>query len=158
AGRCADDAQVVLAGLAGAGRPLGDAQVGAVTGLSADRGGWGVGGLAAARLLAEGTPRGGHRPPHSLLAAAGAPAPAPAERAELHERTAAALEAAGGATLAAEAAGHWQAAGRLAEELPARISAAGAAERVFGYAEAAAHWQRAIDLSRAEPGATGTAG
>ena len=39
-------------------------------------------------------------------------------------------------------AGHWQAAGRPAEELPARIAAAEAAERVFGYAQAAVHWQR----------------
>ena len=82
----------------------------------------------------------------------------PAERVELHERTARALETAGGDTLAAEAAGHWQAAGRPAEELPARTSAAGTAERVFGYAEAAAHWQRAIELSQARPGAAGTAG
>ena len=75
----------------------------------------------------------------------------PGERAVLHERTARALEAAGDEALAAEAAGHWQAAGRPAEELPARVAAAGAAERVFGYAEAAAHWQRAIELCQARP-------
>ena len=70
----------------------------------------------------------------------------------LHERTARALEAAGGETLAAEVAGHWAAAGRPAEELPARVAAAEAAERVFGYAEAAVHWQRAIELCQAAPG------
>src|SRR5271166_5486779 len=49
--------------------------------------------------------------------------------------------------------GRWQAAGRPAEELPARIAAAEAAERVCGCAEAAVHWQRAIELSEAEPAA-----
>lgn len=48
---------------------------------------------------------------------------------------------------------HWQAAGRLTEELPARVAAAEAAGRVFGYAEAAAHWQRAIELCQAAPDA-----
>jgi hypothetical protein len=69
----------------------------------------------------------------------------------LHERTARALAAAGDQGLAAEVAGHWQAAGRPAEELPARVAAAQAAEQVFGYAEAAAHWQRAIELCQAQP-------
>jgi hypothetical protein len=58
----------------------------------------------------------------------------PAERVELHERTARALCGTGDQALAAEAAGHWQAAVRPAEELPARGAAAEAAERVFGYA------------------------
>ena len=48
-------------------------------------------------------------------------------------------------------AGHWAAAGRTAEELPARVRAAEAAERVFGYAEAARHWQRAIELFEQVP-------
>ena len=43
-------------------------------------------------------------------------------------------------------AGHWAAAGLPVQELPSRIAAATAAERVFGYAEAAAHWQRATEL------------
>jgi DNA-binding CsgD family transcriptional regulator/tetratricopeptide (TPR) repeat protein len=158
AGRCGADARVVLAGLAVAGRPLADGQVGAVTGLTADGVRRGLRELAAARLLAEDTPGGGHKPRHALLAEAVAAALLPADRVELHERAARALEAAGGGTLAAEAAGHWRAAGRPAEELPARIAAAGAAERVFGYAEAAAHWQRAIELSRAQPAAAGTVG
>ena len=76
----------------------------------------------------------------------------------LHERTARALAAAGGEALAGEMAGHWQAAGRPAEELPARVAAAAAAERVFGYAEAAGHWLRAIELCQAVPDAAGTAG
>jgi len=42
--------------------------------------------------------------------------------------------AAGDEALAAEVAGHWQAAGNPAGELPARLAAGAAAERVFGYA------------------------
>ena len=57
-----------------------------------------------------------------------------------------------------EAAGHWQAAGRPAEELPARVAAGRAAERVFGYAEAAGHWLRAIELCQAVPDAASAAG
>ncbi len=109
--------------------------------------------LAAARLLADDTPGGAHRPRHALLAEAVAGGLLPGERAALHERTARALAAAGDETLAAEVAGHWQAAGSPAEELPARVAAAEAAERVFGYAEAAVHWQRAIELAQAQPGA-----
>ena len=75
----------------------------------------------------------------------------------LHERTARALAAAGDEMLAAEVARHWAAAGRAAEELPARVAAAGAAERVFGYAEAAVHWQRAIELCQAAPDAASAA-
>ena len=96
---------------------------------------------------------GAHRPRHALLAEAVAAGLLPGERMVLHERTARALEAAGDEMLAAEVAGHWAAAGRAAEELPARVAAAGAAERVFGYAEAAAHWQRAIELCQAAPAA-----
>ena len=64
----------------------------------------------------------------------------------------------GDPALAAEVAGHWQAAGRPAEELPARVAAAEAAERVFGYAQAAAHWQRASELGLAQPDAAAAAG
>jgi hypothetical protein len=82
----------------------------------------------------------------------------PGERAVLHERTARALAATGEETLAGEVAGHWQAAGRPAEELLARVVAAEAAERVFGYAQAAVHWQRAIELCQAQPGGASGAG
>ena len=96
-------------------------------------------------------PDGARRPRHALLAEAVAGALLPGERAVLHERTAAMLESAGDDTLAAEAAGHWLAAGRPDRELPARVAAGRAAERVFGYAEAAAHFQRAIVLCRDLP-------
>jgi DNA-binding CsgD family transcriptional regulator/tetratricopeptide (TPR) repeat protein len=156
AGRCAGDARVVLAGLAVAGRSLGEDLLAAVTGLEVETVRRGLRELAAARLLAEDTSGGGHRPRHALLAEAVAAGLLPGERVMLHERMARAL--AGEKASAAEAARHWQAAGRPAEELPARVSAAQAAERVFGYAEAAAHWQRAIELSEAQPDAAAAAG
>ena len=74
--------------------------------------------LAAARLLAEDTAGGGHRPRHALLAEAVAAGLLPGERVALHERTARALAAAGDQALAAEAAGHWQAAGRPPRSCP----------------------------------------
>jgi DNA-binding CsgD family transcriptional regulator len=150
AGRCTGDAQVLLAALAVAGRPLPE-ELGDVSGLGGEAVRGGLRELAAARLLAEDTAGGTHRPRHALLAEAVAAGLLPGERAALHERTARVLAAAGGDTLAAEVAGHWQAAGRPAGELPARIAAAGAAERVFGYAQATVHWQRAIELVQALP-------
>ena len=159
AGRCAGAARAVLDALAVAGRPLGEHPLGDITGLEPEVVRRGLRELAAARLLADGiTLDGGHRPRHALLAEAVAAALLPGERAVLHERTARALTAAGDEALAGEVAGHWQAAGRPAMELPARVAAAGAAERVFGYVQAAVHWQRAIELCLAQPGIADTAG
>jgi len=159
AGRCAGEARAVLDALAVAGRPLGEDLLGDITALETKVVRRGLRELAAARLLADDTtPDGAHRLRHALLAEAVAAGLLPGERAGLHERTARALAAAGGEALAGEAAGHWQAAGRPAEELPARVAAASAAERVFGYAEAAGHWLRAIELCQAMPDATGPAG
>ena len=152
AGRCTGGARAILAGLAVAGRPLTEELLGAVTGLGAEAVRGGLRELADARLLAEDTAGGGCRPRHALLAEAVVGGLLPGERAVLHERTARALVAAGDEALAGEVAGHWQAAGCPAEELTARVAAAEAAERVFGYAEAAAHWQRAIELCQAQPG------
>src|SRR5271165_4411546 len=156
AGRCAGDARAVLAGLAVAGRSLGEDLLAAVTGLEAGTVRRGLRELAAARLLAEDAADGGHRPRHALLGEAVAAGLLPGERTVLHERAARAL--AGDPALAAEVAGHWQAAGRPAEELPARVAAAEAAERVFGYAQAAVHLQRAIELGQAQPEAAAAAG
>ena len=156
AGRCAGDARAVLAGLAVAGRSLGEDLLAAVTGLEVEAVRRGLRELAAARLLAEDTTGGGHRPRHALLAEAVAAGLLPGERAVLHERAARAL--AGDPALAAEVAGHWQAAGRPAEELPARVAAAEAAERVFGYDEAAVYWQRASELCQVQPEAAAAAG
>ena len=155
AARCAGDARAVLAGLAVAGRPLAEDLLSEVTGLQlvAVRGG--LRELAASRLLAEDTHAGAFRPRHALLAEAVAASLLPGERTALHERIAQTLTATGNQALAAEAAGHWQAASRTAEELPARVAAGEAAEAMFGYADAARHWQRAIELCQAQPGAAG---
>ena len=149
ADRCAGDARAVLAGLAVAARPLTEGQLHQVTELDDHAVRQGLRELAAARLLAEGTAGGGHRPRHALLAEAVAGGLLAGERMVLHERTARALSE--DPALAAEVAGHWQVAGRPAEELSARVAAAEAAERVFGYAQAAAHRQRVIELSQAHP-------
>jgi DNA-binding CsgD family transcriptional regulator len=158
AARCGGDGRAVLAALAVAARPLTESVLRGVTGLDADAVRRGLRELAAARLLADGAPGAAYRARHALLAEAVAAALLPGERVALHEGTARALEAEGDEALAAEVAGHWAAAGRAAEELPARVAAAGAAERVFVYAEAAAHWEQAIELRQAVPDAAGTAG
>jgi DNA-binding CsgD family transcriptional regulator/tetratricopeptide (TPR) repeat protein len=158
AGRCGGDARAVLHALAVARRPLTEDLLGGIIRSDVDAVRGALRELGSARLLAENTPEGAYRLRHALLAEAVASGLLSGERAALHERTARSLQAAGDQTLAAEAAGHWAAAGRAAEELPARVAAAGAAERVFGYAEAAAHWQRAIELSQELPGAAREAG
>jgi ATP/maltotriose-dependent transcriptional regulator MalT len=153
AARCGDPATAMLSALAVAGRPLSEDLLGAMSGLGIDAVRGGLRELTAARLLADSGARGEQRPRHALLAEAVAAALLPGERAALHERVAGALQATGDDTLAAEAAGHWAAAGRAVEELPARVRAAEAAERVVGYAEAARHWQRAIELFQDLPDA-----
>ena len=159
AARCAGDAQAVLDALAVAGRLVTEDLLSEITGLEPEVVRQGLRELAAAWLLAaDSSPGGGHRPRHAMLAEAVAAGLLAGERAVLHERTARALQARGDETLAAEAAGHWQAVDCLAEELPARIAAAWAAERVFGYAQAAGHWQRAIELWPGVPGAAAVAG
>jgi predicted ATPase len=156
AARCGGDGRAVLAVLAVAGRPLTEELLTGVTGLEAAVVRAALRELAAARLLADGGSEASYRPRHALLAEAVAAALLPGERMMLHERTARALEAEGDPALAAEVAGHWAAADCRAEELRARVLAAGAAEGVFSYAEAALHWQRAIELCQAVPGAVGT--
>jgi DNA-binding CsgD family transcriptional regulator/tetratricopeptide (TPR) repeat protein len=156
AGRCAGDAQAVLAGLAVASRSLGEDLLAAVTGLETETVRRGLRNWRRPGCWRRTLPAGGHRPRHALLGEAVAAGLLPGERAVLHERAARAL--AGDPALAAEVAGHWQAAGRPAEELPARVAAARDAERVFGYAQAAVHWQRAGELALAQPDAAAAAG
>ena len=158
AGRCVSDARAMLDAMAVAGRPVDEDLLGAVSGLDVEGVRRGLQELAAARLLADDAPGGGHRPRNALLAEAVAGGLLPGARAMLHERTARALAGGGDPALAGEAAGHWQAAGRPAGELPARAAAAAAAERVFGYAEAAGHWQRVIGLWPDVPDAASVAG
>jgi DNA-binding CsgD family transcriptional regulator len=149
---CGDDARAVLTALAVAGRPLPDGMLCEVTGLNQRSVVAAVRELNAARLLAAPADAG-HQLRHALLTEAVAADLLPGERISLHERLARALETAGGATLGAEAAGHWAAAGRNSEELQARLTAAKAAEQVFAYADAAGHWRRAIELCQSEPDA-----
>jgi DNA-binding CsgD family transcriptional regulator len=151
-------AGALLAAMSVAARPLTEDQLAAVTGLGADAVRAGLRELDG-RSLAETAAGGRHRARHALLAEAAAARLLPGERRGLHERLAATLQA-GGDALAAEAADHWAAAGRDAEELRARLTAARAAEQVSGYAEAAAHWQRAIELASPDglAGAAGAAG
>jgi predicted ATPase len=125
--RCGTNARAVLSALAVAGRPLTDVMLGEVTGLDPDTVRAVVRELAAARLLTRAD--GGHRPGHALLAEVMTGELLPGERVSLHERLARSLESTGDETLAAEAAGHWAAAGRPAEELDTRLTAAEAAER-----------------------------
>jgi DNA-binding CsgD family transcriptional regulator/tetratricopeptide (TPR) repeat protein len=145
---CGNAARAMLAGLAVAGRPLSETLLSEVARLDSEAVREGLRELVA-RLLAVSSSDGAYRPRHALLAQAVAAGLLPEERMVLHERTARALAATGDEMLAAEVARHWGAAGRAAEELPARVTAAGAAERVFGYAEAAVHLQRAIELCEA---------
>jgi ATP/maltotriose-dependent transcriptional regulator MalT len=144
-------ARTVLSALSVAGRPLGEDLLETVSGLEVEDVRHGLRELTATRLLADSGAGGEQRPRHALLAEAVAAALLPGERVVLHERVAGALQAVGDDTFSAEAAGHWAAAGRVAEELPARVHAAEAAERVLGYAEAARHWQRAIELCALAP-------
>jgi DNA-binding CsgD family transcriptional regulator/tetratricopeptide (TPR) repeat protein len=148
--RCSADARAVLNTLALAGRPLTEGLLHEITGLDTDAVLRTVRELTAARLLAAPAD-GGHRLRHALLGEAVAAELLPGERVSLHERVARALHAVGHDTLAAEAAGHWAAAGRSGEELQARLTAAEAAEQVFAYADAASHWVRVIELYDAEP-------
>jgi predicted ATPase len=151
AARCGGDARAVLAALAVAGRPLTEALLAEVTGLDPDAVRAAVRELTTARLLAAPSDVG-YRSRHALLAEAVAAELLPGERVSLHERIARTLQTFG-ETLAAEAAGHWAAAGRAGEELQARLAAARAAEQVFAYADAAGHWERAIELYDTEPDA-----
>ena len=142
---CGDAGRAVLAALAVARRPLTEEQLRRVAELDVARIRTGLRELADARLIGE-TSIGRYRARHALLAEAIAAGLLAGERMVLHLRIAEALEAAGELALAAEAAGHWAGAGCDAEELRARVRAAEAAERVFGYAEAARHWRRAVEL------------
>jgi hypothetical protein len=158
AARCGGAARTVLSTLAVASRPLGEDLIGAVSGLDADHVRGGLRELTAARLLADAAPGGQQRPRHALLAEAVAADLLASEKIAVHERLAQALQAAGDDAFAAEVAGHWAAADRATEELPARVRAAETAERVFGYADAGTHWQRAIELFPRVSGAEHIAG
>lgn len=70
----------------------------------------------------------------------------PAEQNALHRRYAEALEAAGSGDYA-RLAHHWQHAGEPRKALPSVVTAAHAAERLYGFAEAHRHWTLALELT-----------
>jgi DNA-binding CsgD family transcriptional regulator/tetratricopeptide (TPR) repeat protein len=88
----------------------------------------------------------------------------PGERARLHGEVAAAVAAhpgwagGAGATVAAELAHHWEAAGDLERALPAAVEAGVQAERAYAFAEAHRHLERALELWAEVPGAAGLTG
>jgi tetratricopeptide (TPR) repeat protein len=83
----------------------------------------------------------------------------PGERARLHGEVAAVLAAhpgwagGAGATVAAELAHHWEAAGDLERTSPAAVEAGVQAERAYAFAEAHRHLERALELWAEVPGA-----
>jgi DNA-binding CsgD family transcriptional regulator/tetratricopeptide (TPR) repeat protein len=88
---------------------------------------------------------------HALLREAAYDELLPGEREGLHLTIARALDArpelAGtDATLAAELAYHWHAAGELELALPASLAAGRAAERLYAHAEAQRHYERALAI------------
>ena len=148
----------MLAGLAVAGRPLGEDLLAAVTGLEAEAVRRGLRELAAARLLAEDTAGGGHRPRHALLGEAVAAGLLPGERAVLHERAARALARPG----IRRWPRRWPGTGRPRAARP-RSSRPGSRRPrppsgCSATPQAAAHWQRAIELGQAQPDAAAAAG
>jgi DNA-binding CsgD family transcriptional regulator/tetratricopeptide (TPR) repeat protein len=86
---------------------------------------------------------------HALTREAVYSAAAPGDRLRRHAAVAETLEERpelAGAGVASAVAQHWDAAGQAGRALTARIRAAGAAERVYGYAEALGHLLRAAQL------------
>ncbi len=88
---------------------------------------------------------------HALLREAAYTELLPGEREQLHAQLAEELDArsaraTGGATLHAELAHHWQAAGEPDRALPASVRAGHEAARAYAYPEALRQFQRALEL------------
>jgi DNA-binding CsgD family transcriptional regulator/tetratricopeptide (TPR) repeat protein len=113
----------------------------------------------AGKLLATRPGGDGYEFRHALLREVAYADLLPGERARLHGEVAAALAAhpgwAGGtaATVAAELAHHWEAAGDTERALPAAVEAGVQAERAYAFAEAHRHLERALELWAEVPGA-----
>jgi DNA-binding CsgD family transcriptional regulator/tetratricopeptide (TPR) repeat protein len=147
-----EPARQVLGAAAVAGRRVADRLLAAVTGLG-DREQTEALRAAVAHQLLVAWPGGdGYEFRHALLREAVYAGLLPGERARLHAALAVTIAAhpswAGGtaATVAAELAYHWQAAGDLEQALPAAIEAGGQAARTFAFAEAWRHDQHALEL------------
>jgi DNA-binding CsgD family transcriptional regulator len=141
-----DDCRAVLAALAVAGRGLDDAVLTAVTGLDRPRLAGAVRKLVEARLLDRPGADERFRLRHVLLGEAINGDMLAGELRDRHAGFARALGVAKAAEGAGEVAEHWAAAGRVIEEMPCRVAAAGEAEQVGAYRETAVHWRRVIDL------------
>jgi DNA-binding SARP family transcriptional activator len=146
--RLGPDAQAVLRVLAAAGRDVSYSLVDAVMPLDE---------LALAAALRQAVELDilvaddGFRFRHALFAEAIYATLLPGEREVLHQRLARALTddprlAASAAAAAAEAAGHWAAAGRPVDALAASLQAAREAEAVSGLTEALKHVERVLAL------------
>ncbi|HEX3214003.1 MAG TPA: hypothetical protein VH016_15635, partial [Actinomycetota bacterium] len=106
----------------------------------------------AAKLLVTRSGDDGYEFRHALLREVAYADLLPGERARLHGEVAAAIAAhpgwAGGtdATVAAELANHWDAAGDVERALPAAVEAGDQAERAYAFAEAQRQFERALEL------------
>jgi len=145
ASRTSHVARQVLGALAVAGRPLDEAMLTAVSGLTFEAVEDGLIELIEARLVT-GDERGEHRPRHALLGEVVAADLLASRRQRLHARTAEALANRHGNRFAAEVAAHWAAAGSTEWELAWSATAAYAAEHVHAFTEAATHWERVTQL------------
>src|SRR5215207_7566947 len=147
-----EPARHVLRVAAVAGRPLSHRLLAAVAGLDEPRLNGALRAAVDHQLLVTRPGEDGYGFRHALLQEVVYADLLPGERARLHAALAAALTAqpgwAGGtsATVAAELAYHWEAAGDLERALPAVVQAASAAERSVALAEAHRHYERALQL------------
>jgi DNA-binding CsgD family transcriptional regulator/tetratricopeptide (TPR) repeat protein len=118
----------------------------------------------AAKLLATRPGGDGYEFRHALLREVADADLLPGERARLHGEVAGVLAAhpgwagGAGATVAAELAHHWEAAGDSERALPAAVEAGVQAERAYAFAEAHRHFERALELWAEVPGAAGLTG
>jgi len=135
----------ILSALAVAKRPLTESDLVLLTGLSDAKARHALYELHALNLLRPS--RGdGVELRHALLAEAVAADLLPAERRDQHGRIADLLIARNRAGDATDICEHQAAAGRKADELRWRVSAARDAERIFALNAASRHWQRAMAL------------
>jgi predicted ATPase len=147
--RLSDNTQQVVRLLAAAGRRVDYGLLAAVSGAGEAELGEALREAVAAQVL---VPRdGAFEFRHSLLREAAYTELLPGERERLHAELAEVLEArsgpaTSGATLHAELAHHWHAAGELDRALPASVRAGEEAARVYAYPEALRQFQRALEL------------
>jgi DNA-binding CsgD family transcriptional regulator len=143
-------AQQVLAVVAVAGRRLPHRLLVTVAGLTERQLDSALRAAVTSQLLVTRPGQDGYDVRHALLREIIDADLLPGERARLHATLAAAITAypaqAGdsSATMAAELAYHWEAAGELERALPAAIEAGVQAERSFAFAEALRHYERAL--------------